>query len=137
MAGAPEEPVEQEGLIALATSVSEAPVIFVCGIGKGTKADFRCPCCGVEANDPEAFATTACWQCAFGVNLNCKRCRETGVPIDAFDSEKGKLHRFARWTPGGHYAVSACGVRIQRKNIGQATAVREACQKCWPDGRFC
>lgn len=108
-------------------------MIHICGVAKGRTKAMRCPCCGIESDNPEAFATSACWACAFGMNLDCRRCRDLGVWVDRFSSKSGKGHRFARWTRGGHYAITACGYRIPRKDIGGATAVRQECLRCWPE----
>lgn len=108
-----------------------ANAVFLCGPAKGKDGAMRCPCCGMESKNPDAFAVSLCWPCGFGINLDCKQCRTNGVWVDRFSSKKGRGHRFARWSPGGHYALTTCGQRIPRKDIGQATAVRDACRHCW------
>lgn len=107
--------------------------VFVCGVATGHDKRFRCPCCGIESDDIDAFATSACWPCAFGMNLKCPCCREAGVWVDRFSSKRGKGHRFASWSRGGHYAITVCGQRIPRKDIGQGTAVRRECNHCWKE----
>lgn len=99
------------------------------------KADrgYRCGCCGYTSPNLDSFAMSTCWPCSTGDNLGCSRCREQGVWVDRFSTKGTKGHRFKRWSPGGHYAITSCGQRIPRRDIGQGTAVRQPCGRCWPE----
>lgn len=113
--------------------------VFVChGPSKGKRKALRCSCCGYESDNWDAFAMSTCWACSGvgGGNLDCPACVAYGVWVDRFSSKTGKGHRMARWEKGKRHVLTACGVRIPAKDIGQATAVREECRRCWPAEPF-
>lgn len=110
--------------------------LIVChGPDKGDSKAFKCSCCGYESSDPEAFAMSTCWPCSGigGGNLDCARCVSFGVWVDRFSTKNSKGHRMVSWTGSRRHVVTACGLRIARADIGQGTAVRKPCARCWPD----
>src|SRR5215469_16783707 len=100
--------------------------VIICKVNRGVEHAFSCPCCGIESDSIDSFATSMCWDCVPG-NPHCARCRKAGVPVDRFSSRRGKLHRMQTWTPAGD-ALTSCGLRIPYDDMGQATAVRQQCQ---------
>jgi len=111
--------------------------VIICGPAAGKRKKLRCPCCGMESDNIEAFATSMCWQCAFAANLDCKRCIEVGVFINHFQAPKAKGHRAVRWEKGKRHIVAACGFRIPKGEIGQASAAGlPECKRCWPDDQI-
>lgn len=105
---------------------------IVCGPATGEDGAMRCPCCGFESHNPEAFAVSLCWPCGFGGNLECANCVAAGVWVDRFSSRRGRGHRLRHVIDRGDDAVTACGLTIPYRDIGQATAVRSECRHCWP-----
>lgn len=105
----------------------------LCGPGKGVEKAMRCPCCGMESDNPNDFAVSLCWPCSGvgGLNPGCERCLATGVWVDRFSSKRGKGHRAAH--RNGDVVVTRCGQRIPWSDCGAATAVRDECRRCWPE----
>lgn len=104
--------------------------VTICGLPRGDKHAWKCPCCGLESDDKEDFAVTVCWDCASG-NPNCPSCVERGVEISRHRAPRGHAHRFSSWSPGRILAVTTCGYRIRAEDIGGAIN-RQPCRKCWP-----
>lgn len=110
-------------------------VMICCGPKKGVRKAFRCGCCGFETDDIEAMAMSTCWACSGigGGNLDCENCRDMGVWVDRFSTKRSKGHRMLRWEKGKRAVLTACGVRIPTKDLGQGCAVRTECRRCWPE----
>lgn len=106
---------------------------FVCGPAKGTNKAMRCPCCGFESDNPEAFAVSMCWPCGFGMNITCDNCVRFGVWVDRFSNQRSRGHRLRHVITDHQDAITACGLTIPYKDIGQGTAVRQPCRHCWRD----
>jgi hypothetical protein len=112
---------------------------FLCGPAKGTKKKpYRCICCAVAFNNPEALGVSICWNC-MGGNPDCPSCVARGVPFQDFFDETPtqRMHRFARWAKGHKTAIMRCGLPITRGRLGQAIAAQpriKAHRACWPGG---
>lgn len=122
----------------LAANIEPAPLrdpapaggVLICGLPSGDRLAWKCPCCGMESDDKEDFAVTACWECAAG-NVNCETCIRMGVEIGRHSSSRGKAHRFSTWDPPGVAALTTCGMHIAAPDIG-GTLHLQPCRRCWP-----
>lgn len=115
--------------------------VIACGVDQGTEKKYRCPCCGMESDDIERFATSSCWACAFAMNVTCANCIKFGVGINHFRAPRAKLHRlrvmFDTAVMPVETALTMCGFKIPRLEMGQATAASlPECKRCWPEGRW-
>ena len=134
--------------------------IFICGPGKSDKPGYgKCICCFKDFPF-EAMATSTCWECVTG-SFDCQQCYDRGVPVDRFSYKQGKLHCVREWIYQGETIISSnffsfdgpyiddnfdiipgfaitvvtvCGEKIPYGDVGQGTAVRKPCKKCWPEG---
>lgn len=108
--------------------------IIVCGVAEGAVAKYRCPCCGMESDDLDAFATSMCWPCSSG-NLQCERCLSSGDVLASLfepgwwlrgDKPRNKAHRMVA------KESAACGVRIPyERATGGGSG--DHCRRCFPD----
>ena len=109
--------------------------VFVCAGPDRDGDKLRCRCCGFTSDDLDAFCMSTCWPCSGigGGNPECANCVREGVWIDNFYRKSGKGHRLARrLTKRSKTARTVCGMSIPVKDIGQGTAVRDECHRCWP-----
>jgi hypothetical protein len=58
--------------------------VILCAVPAGTTRAYKCSCCGIETDDPDLFATTSCWGCAFAANTACKTCLAHGIEVSRF-----------------------------------------------------
>lgn len=104
--------------------------IIVCSGPERDGDAYRCPCCGFESPDINDFAMATCWPCAFGDNFDCPGCVARGVWVSNDIAPRTKGHRFSRWD--GDVAVTSCGYRIVRVDLGNASDLGSPdCKRCW------
>lgn len=104
--------------------------IIICGLPKGEHHAHKCPCCGMESDNPELFAITICWECVTG-NLDCETCIRSGIGIARFSTSRGRVHRFSTWDPPKVAGLTTCGIHIEYADMGAAGDLKP-CRRCWP-----
>lgn len=103
------------------------------GPAKGDDGLLHCSCCGIVVTFDDCCGPT-CWPCGVGENLACDRCVARGAPFNRF-RVGGKMHRIREaMARDATHAVAACGYRVKRAEVGQATGVIfDYCKHCWGD----
>lgn len=99
-------------------------IAIVCGVDAGTDKKFRCYCCGFQSDDIDAFATSSCWPCSMGGNIDCKTCIKMGVQTAPMgEGTRYHLLKSPRTT--------RCGLRMRMDSwSGPGNCV--ACEVCVP-----
>lgn len=102
----------------------------LCGVVRGEDKAYRCPCCGMESDNLDAFATSMCWECAFNMNWECSACLDNGVEVAPFQ-RPGKVHLLREKKEDYHIWRTRCGVTVDPETW-TGPGDREPCRRCHP-----